>query len=172
MKNKLSCSVIRDLLPIYIDGLESRETNICVKEHLNNCDACRKEYNKIIENNKLKVNSDEIHVVKKFKKMIILMLFLIIIISGACVSLSMMCNKIQIGWSSLTIKDTICLIILNIGIYFIPMMALLICWIWKKISSKSCNYNISRVFFISFVIIVIALILNLIVKYIDLLYLF
>ena len=35
------CEIIRDLLPVYIDGLASEETAKLVEEHLAQCEQCR-----------------------------------------------------------------------------------------------------------------------------------
>lgn len=40
----MNCNIIKDLLPSYIDGLCSAETEREIKEHLMNCDACKKVY--------------------------------------------------------------------------------------------------------------------------------
>lgn len=37
----LSCSVVRDLLPSYLEGLTAEETNREIEEHLDGCDECR-----------------------------------------------------------------------------------------------------------------------------------
>ena len=42
MKNDLTCAVVRDLLPSYIDKLTSEETNKAVEQHLEGCEDCRK----------------------------------------------------------------------------------------------------------------------------------
>ena len=34
MKNDLTCGVVRDLLPSYVEGLTSQETNQAVETHL------------------------------------------------------------------------------------------------------------------------------------------
>ena len=34
MKNDLTCGVVRDLLPSYVEGLTSQETNTAVERHL------------------------------------------------------------------------------------------------------------------------------------------
>ncbi len=44
MKNDLSCEVVRDLLPSYIDSLTSEVTNEAMKTHLSECEDCRKAY--------------------------------------------------------------------------------------------------------------------------------
>lgn len=42
MKNDLTCAVVRDLLPSYIEKLTSEETNEAVKLHLGGCEDCRR----------------------------------------------------------------------------------------------------------------------------------
>lgn len=44
MKNDLSCEVVSDLLPTYIDGLTSNTTNQAIESHLENCGHCREVY--------------------------------------------------------------------------------------------------------------------------------
>ena len=40
----LPCHVVKDLLPLYVDGLTSEETSADICAHLAECDDCRKEY--------------------------------------------------------------------------------------------------------------------------------
>ena len=40
MKTELSCSIVRDLLPSYADGLTSLETNRAIEAHLTGCPDC------------------------------------------------------------------------------------------------------------------------------------
>ena len=40
MKNDLTCGVVRDLLPSYVEGLTSEETNAAVETHLASCSEC------------------------------------------------------------------------------------------------------------------------------------
>lgn len=42
MKNE--CSIVRDLLPLYVEDMVSAETGVFVKEHLDGCEACRAEW--------------------------------------------------------------------------------------------------------------------------------
>ncbi len=44
MKNKLSCDIVMDLLPSYVEGLTRENTNKEVKEHLEECESCLKSY--------------------------------------------------------------------------------------------------------------------------------
>lgn len=41
MKNE--CSIIRDILPLYVENMVSEDTSEFVKEHLESCPACRAE---------------------------------------------------------------------------------------------------------------------------------
>ncbi len=38
----MNCEIVRDLLPLYEDGLCSEESRKAVEEHLKTCEACRK----------------------------------------------------------------------------------------------------------------------------------
>ena len=41
---KISCSIAKDLMPLYMDGVLSAETTEVMKAHLESCGNCRKEY--------------------------------------------------------------------------------------------------------------------------------
>lgn len=43
MENKLSCAIVRDLLPLFAEGLVSEETREAVEVHLEACPACREQ---------------------------------------------------------------------------------------------------------------------------------
>lgn len=38
----MDCNVVKDLIPLYIDGCCSEESAIIVKEHIEGCEACKK----------------------------------------------------------------------------------------------------------------------------------
>lgn len=40
---KISCDIIKDVLPLYLDGVVSEDTREMVEEHLCSCDSCRRE---------------------------------------------------------------------------------------------------------------------------------
>lgn len=46
---KQDCSVVRDLLPLYVEGMIREETGTFVKEHLTECPECQTEYEKLRE---------------------------------------------------------------------------------------------------------------------------
>ena len=41
---KTECSIVRDLLPLYVENMVSEETAQYIKEHLKGCDKCQKEF--------------------------------------------------------------------------------------------------------------------------------
>lgn len=168
MENKLSCNIIKDLLPMYVDEISSKETNDCIKEHLDRCDVCKKEYYKILKVNNYNEKNNDIETFRKFKSKIILIFISFMIISIAAVILSMICENIKLGLHRMSTLEIILFVVLNISIYFIPMMALLVCWIWKRTSYGSSSYNVANSFFISLVILVIYLIGSLLYRYMDL----
>ena len=44
---KHNCEVVRDLLPLYHDGVCSQESRMMVEEHLKECEACKEELEEI-----------------------------------------------------------------------------------------------------------------------------
>ena len=49
MKNDLTCEVVQDLLPSYVDGLTSDVSNQAVEQHLKTCENCRNLYSEMRE---------------------------------------------------------------------------------------------------------------------------
>lgn len=95
---KDECNIIRDILPLYIDEIASTDSILYVEKHLENCEVCRCEYEKMKSaniplNDSLNTIATDANQLKKFKKKwnrrtmikgfivaVLLMLFLI----GAC----------------------------------------------------------------------------------------
>ena len=44
----MKCEVIRDLLPLYVDGVASEESRALIEEHLNTCEGSR-EYCRLLQ---------------------------------------------------------------------------------------------------------------------------
>lgn len=47
--SELSCAVVSDLLPLYVEGMLSSETQFAVAGHLDTCEACKAKYRKMAE---------------------------------------------------------------------------------------------------------------------------
>lgn len=71
MKNNLSCEIVEDLLPSYIDGLTSDVTNGAVREHIACCDECKERLINMKEpynEEKIACEKKEIDFLKKTRK--------------------------------------------------------------------------------------------------------
>ena len=63
--SKENCSLIKDLLPLYIDDLCSKESTEIIKNHLNICPSCRKEYEQLTNQPEIKaLNNDSTELIK------------------------------------------------------------------------------------------------------------
>ncbi len=56
--SKVNCSLIKDLLPLYIDELCSSESAEIIKNHLDACSECAKEYDQLTEQPQINVVND------------------------------------------------------------------------------------------------------------------
>ena len=69
---KINCNIIRDILPLYVDGVVSEDTSALVEEHLTECEACRQEAERMKAHLSLpdsgEVEKAEARVIKDFGK--------------------------------------------------------------------------------------------------------
>ena len=75
MKNDLSCSVVQDLLPNYIENLTGKETNEIMEAHLMTCKECQKVRDEMlgqIETEKVPEVQDMKRFLNKTKKLYVL----------------------------------------------------------------------------------------------------
>ena len=66
----MKCEIIRDLLPLYIDGLTSKESNQEIEKHLKNCQKYYQEMTGDIDNFSVITNEEieDVNLIKKIKK--------------------------------------------------------------------------------------------------------
>lgn len=64
---KLTCNVIRDLLPLYVENIASDDTRALVEEHINLCTDCKKQLKEMQMPNKLPPDTDAT-LLKKLKR--------------------------------------------------------------------------------------------------------
>ncbi|SHM82333.1 Putative zinc-finger [Anaerosporobacter mobilis DSM 15930] len=61
----VECEVIRDLLPLYIDGVCSNKSRNLIEEHLQGCNCCKKDYeNMIVPLDSIEKENEEVKVLK------------------------------------------------------------------------------------------------------------
>lgn len=72
MSSKISCDIAKDLIPLYIDGVLSKDSEDAVKEHLDGCKDCQKLIDNVENVDVGEVNGDGVKlfdkVGKKFKR--------------------------------------------------------------------------------------------------------
>lgn len=56
--SEISCNIVKDLMPLYIDGIVSAETEKEIQEHIEKCDCCQEEYRKLKQNIVLPISKD------------------------------------------------------------------------------------------------------------------
>ncbi len=89
-KNTLDCKIIEDLLPLYYDGAVNDVTKNAVEDHLNDCEKCKKEYEKysgVVFSCDNKSTSEEfVSLMKKKRKKQILTIILASMLCGLVLS--------------------------------------------------------------------------------------
>ena len=68
MKNELTCGVVRDLLPSYVEGLLGEEAREAVDRHLETCPACRAEKEAMTAPPEVEEAAQEVDYLKRVKK--------------------------------------------------------------------------------------------------------
>ena len=83
MKLNLTCNIVQDLLPNYIEKLTSEDTNQAIEEHLDTCESCKNEYEKMAMDivTPAKVPAIELRFFKKVKRIKILAALLCVILT-------------------------------------------------------------------------------------------
>lgn len=66
---KISCEVIKDLLPLYQDGICSDESRKIVEEHLQSCDECRELLDNMNQTIYVSGNMDKYEEIADLKKL-------------------------------------------------------------------------------------------------------
>lgn len=56
---EITCGVIKDLLPLYAEGLTNEESNNLIKQHLSECEYCRQQYEEIENDFCINANCDK-----------------------------------------------------------------------------------------------------------------
>lgn len=71
--SKKNCDLVKDLLPLYADGICSEESRKTVAEHIAVCDSCRSELTKMQTEINISEKADEdISIIKRIKRKIII----------------------------------------------------------------------------------------------------
>ena len=85
----ITCEVIRDLLPLYVDDVLSSDSRAIVAEHLESCEGCTEYYHALKEperNDKQMRGSDEKAAFKRIKGTIKRKRLITVLVTAACVA--------------------------------------------------------------------------------------
>lgn len=80
----MKCEIIKDLLPSYIDGLTSSESNLEIEEHFNNCPQCKEVFEQMKAEVEVETTNYNIEEIKPFKKVNRKVFKVILITIAAC----------------------------------------------------------------------------------------
>ena len=95
---KITCNIIEDLLPLYVDDMVSEDSRKLVEEHLKGCPACRKMQEEMMRENRLtagikdgnsvQINKTEAESLKKIrcrirKKRILSVILAVVLVAAA-----------------------------------------------------------------------------------------
>lgn len=137
MKKEISCEIIKDLLPNYIDNVLSNKGKKIVEEHINNCDSCRKEYD--ILRSSLAINTIDATKINYFKKVnlklliTIIALLVVTVISGILLTFYTESNFDE---GIMTLLFSMFAFILMIIKFVIPLVGLVFSTIYLKNKRK------------------------------------
>lgn len=95
---KISCNIIKDILPLYLDDVVSEDTREMVEEHLESCDSCRKEADVLKQNVVLPTNKNvkymDAQILKKLKQRFFkrkVIISLVSVLASAAVIIGLYC---------------------------------------------------------------------------------
>ncbi|MBN2899067.1 MAG: DUF4825 domain-containing protein [Clostridia bacterium] len=99
MKNDLSCEVVQDLLPSYVDELTNEVTNQSVEKHIEHCTNCGEILKRMKEEeiSEMKTQKQDIDFLKKTRQKTKLHIFLVALIVGFVVIAVALINAFLIG---------------------------------------------------------------------------
>lgn len=100
--DNVSCEIIKDLLPLYLDGVLSEESNKLVDEHLQLCIECKEYYNQLKESDitiKQTKSADDKAAIKRIRrkintKQLLLGCITALVIASLCLGISYKINVI------------------------------------------------------------------------------
>lgn len=103
----VKCDVIRDLLPLYMDGLVSEETKALVDEHLEHCEDCRKYLAEMKDAEEMPRQEfvEEMKPLKKIKRKAMLNRIALVIVALALVAFGAFIIKHETDPYSLDVED-------------------------------------------------------------------
>jgi K+-sensing histidine kinase KdpD len=137
VKHIVSCEIIKDLLPNYIENILSNEGNELVKGHIDSCIHCRKEYEVISSTIDINtVDKVKVNYLKKINKKFLIMLILSLIVTVISTVLLTFYTEPNFEEGILTLIFLSFIIIAIIIKFIIPLIGLIFSIIYLKKTHK------------------------------------
>ncbi len=137
MKENISCGIVQDLLPNYIEGILSNESKELVSNHLDNCVYCKKEHESMTA--VIHIDSFEerrINYLKGIHKKSASILLLCIILSIITFIISVFYSEANFGEGLFTLTLYFVLMIFIIIKFALPLLGAIVSILWYKKTKK------------------------------------
>lgn len=137
MKEEISCEIIKDLLPNYIDNVLSNEGKKIVEEHLNNCNSCRKEYEILRSSIEIDtVDATKINYLKKVNLKLLITIISLLVVTIISSMLLTFYTESNFDEGTMTLLFDMFVFILIIIKYIIPLFGMVFSIIYLKNKRK------------------------------------
>ncbi|EOR27755.1 hypothetical protein A500_03051 [Clostridium sartagoforme AAU1] len=137
MKHIVSCEIIKDLLPNYIENILSNEGNELVKSHIDSCSNCRKECEIISSNLSIdSIGKAKVDYLKKINKKFLIILISLLLVTVISTILLVFYSEPNIDEGILTLIFLVFVIIAIIIKYVIPLIGLVFSIVYLKKTHK------------------------------------
>lgn len=138
MEENISCEIIRDLLPSYIEEIVSDETKKLISNHLDRCICCKKEWeNMIAPINVEPVEERKIKYLKKIHKKFRNILLTCSILSVIMVFIAVFSSEVNVEEVLFTLVGFFILIVLLSIRFGLPLLVAVVCFFkYKKTKKK------------------------------------
>lgn len=137
MKENISCEIVQDLLPNYIEGILSNESKELVSNHLDNCVYCKKEHGSMTT--VIHIDSFEerrINYLKGIHKKSASILLLCIILSIITFIISVFYSEANFGEGLFTLTLYFIFMIIIIIKFALPLLGAIVSILWYKKTKK------------------------------------
>lgn len=137
MKEEISCEIIKDLLPNYIDNVLSNEGKKIIEEHLNNCDSCRKEYEILRSSIEIDtVDATKINYLKKINLKLLITIISLLVVTVISSMLLTFYTESNFDEGIMTLLFSMFAFILIIVKFALPLVGLVFSSIYLKNKRK------------------------------------
>lgn len=137
MNNTISCEIIKDLIPNYIDNVVSKESREIVGNHINNCIDCRNYYEQLSSEINLNINkNNKVNYLKKTNIRFLITLISLLLITVASNIILIFYTEANFEEGILTLIFLIFAMVLIMIKFVIPLVGLVYSIIYLKKTGK------------------------------------